>query len=438
MTLLKTTGVDPLGTRHSSPARVQSTLDSRVLAGKGKTVARKQWADGPWPLIENPFRTQNTGHPVQHIVKEVLNTHNAMLRGLNVLYLQAPFVRLPVDVADFCFLARVWASWVRDYHNHKEDVMIPKFEDALRLERGSLRLTFTFSEAEGEGKWIGSGNDKGKVNGEENGNGKGKGKEKEKEEYTAGESIPILLQNVFEYATETHADPTSYSPSTLQHLLSTLANLLIPHLHGQIPLLQQMQDLCLDSPSPSPSPSSTTTTTTPSTTNSSSSSSPPSSTPSSTSLPSSTLPPRPPKPRKTPTKSTLLTQALLSLTSTTTSSSSLSSSSSSSSLDPYTTLPLLVRLRDATYDPRTADGGVWPRLSVPALHLVADRLSQKHAGAWRFLPCDVWGRPRELGFLGDEDEDEDGDGDGDGDGDKDEGEEEEGKEALNTYLGAVG
>ncbi|KAI3328700.1 hypothetical protein F4824DRAFT_392100 [Ustulina deusta] len=43
-------------------------------------------------------------------------------------------------------------------------------------------------------------------------------------------------------------------------------------------------------------------------------------------------------------------------------------------------------------------GGDWPRLSVPAVHAIADKLSLRHEGAWRFLPCDVWGRPRELPF----------------------------------------
>jgi hypothetical protein len=42
----------------------------------------------------------------------------------------------------------------------------------------------------------------------------------------------------------------------------------------------------------------------------------------------------------------------------------------------------------------------WPRMSVLAIHAVADKLSPRFAGAWRFLPCDVWGRPRELPFMG--------------------------------------
>lgn len=59
MTLSQITmGTHPLGTGTSSPARITSTLDSRVLAGKGKIVPSRQWADEPWPLIEPPSRTR--------------------------------------------------------------------------------------------------------------------------------------------------------------------------------------------------------------------------------------------------------------------------------------------------------------------------------------------------------------------------------------------
>ncbi|KAI1468120.1 uncharacterized protein F4812DRAFT_391475 [Daldinia caldariorum] len=443
----KTTGVYPLSTRNSFSAGVTSTLDSRVQAGKGNTTVRKQWADEPWPLIKVPSRTKLTkhaGHPVQHIVREVTNTHNAMLRGLNALYIQAPYVRLPADVADFCFLGRVWACWVKDYHNHKESVMIPKFEDALGLERGSLKLTFVFSE--GEGKWMsngkGEGNKskgKGRGRGRERGNGKGKEKEGE---YTLEGNIPALVHNVLKYVAATHVEPTSYSSSTLQTLLSSLASLLVPHLHEQIPLLQQMQDICLNSLSPSGSVSPIPTPLSINSTNSTSSSSPssppssvfipisspPSSFPSQSSLPKPEPNPNPnlnpnPKPPAA-IKSALLTQAHLSTLTSFSPSPSLSplypllsfpsftpSSPSSRSpslfpLDPYTSLPMLVRLRDASYDARPGDGHPWPRLSVPALHAVADRLSAPHRGCWRFLPCDVWGRPAESAFLPGRDEEQ--------------------------------
>lgn len=116
-------------------------------------------------------------------------------------------------------------------------------------------------------------------------------------------------------------------------------------------------------------------------------------------------------------------------------------SRASASMDRFIVLPMIVRLRDATFvspvlhssasAPRLhnsasssslassagnvsggrgmmmmmeAGGGgnmtAWPRMSILAVHAVADKLSPRHEGAWRFLPCDVWGRPRELPFLG--------------------------------------
>jgi hypothetical protein len=112
-------------------------------------------------------------------------------------------------------------------------------------------------------------------------------------------------------------------------------------------------------------------------------------------------------------------------------------------MDRFVVLPMIVRLRDVTFvspsllllhhnsasSPSLASGAgnvsgggrgmmivgagagagagagggnmtAWPRMSIPAVHAVADKLSPRYEGAWRFLPCDVWGRPRELPFLG--------------------------------------
>lgn len=67
-------------------------------------------------------------------------------------------------------------------------------------------------------------------------------------------------------------------------------------------------------------------------------------------------------------------------------------------LDKYTVQPMMLQTRDTTFE----GGNTWPGLSVPAVHAVVDRLSPRHARSWRFLPCDAWGKPRELPFLGDE------------------------------------
>ncbi|KAI1207172.1 uncharacterized protein F4807DRAFT_462902 [Annulohypoxylon truncatum] len=408
----------PPPSQISSTGNVQPPVDPLAGNNKGKkkAVARKPWADEPWPLIEPLSRTQSITHPAHHIADELSHTHNAMLRGLNALYLQAPFVRDPIDVADFLFLAQAWSGWVLDYHEMKENIMIPGFEAALGLRKGSLgEREDDFSTRSREYGDINDDMDSNKPGGEET----GKGEEEDAETKSQSLDLPTHIQNLRSYAIETHPQPSSYSPSTLRTLLTTLASTLVPHLHNQTTILLQMEELSalppsnspfpslpslpsLPSPSPSPAPSQ------PSTLNSTST--PPSSTPSALSksttsttgvgvppLPSRPPPPPPPfstTPTTTPStptgkapppspRASSLTQVHLS-----------AESSFSAAMDRYTVPPMAIRLRDAAHDGAA-------RLSVPAIHAVADRLSPRHAGAWRFLPCDIWGRRRGLEFLGD-------------------------------------
>ncbi|KAI1416157.1 hypothetical protein F5Y13DRAFT_128301 [Hypoxylon sp. FL1857] len=338
------------GPSSPPPSRVSSFHHIRrhTDKGKGKAVARKLWADGPWPLIETPSRTQPITHPALHIANELSHTHNAMLRGLNALYLQAPFVSLDADVADFLFLIQIWSGWVLDHHSLKENAMMPGFEAALRLEPGSLGRAL-----------------KGLVFGDERG--RDRMEEEDGQEKRGTRDLSALLHSVHSYATETHPQPSTYSPSILQPLLASLASVLVPHLHAQIPLLMQIKDLCSPSPPPLPLPPPP----------------PPPSSSSSSSTRSSTS--SAPRPSKASDRATHLTQIFHG-----------AESSFSAKTDRYTIAPMLIRLRDVAHD------GSNSGLSVPAVHAIADRLSPRHAGAWRFLPCDVWGRRRELEFLGGE------------------------------------
>ncbi|KAI4864299.1 hypothetical protein F4820DRAFT_470636 [Hypoxylon rubiginosum] len=376
---------------HPNPPPLSSKTSSRFHARppveKGKGVG-KPWADGPWPLIETPSRTQRLTSAALHIANELAHAHNAMLRGLNAIYLQAPFVTLPGDVADLLFLTRAWSAWVLDHHALKETAMLPGFEAALGLAPGSLRRRRattppTFRSGGGE-----EGEEGGEEHGKsmENGNGNGKGKVEE------AEDLALQLQRVHAYAASTLAQPASYSGSTLRALLASLAASLVPHLHDQISLLARMQDLSSSSsPSPfsSPSPS-------PYSSSSSTSSSirppPPSSASSSSSSARSLSIATAAAADRAAARANKLTQTHLSC-----------ESALADRADRFVVPPMVTRLRDAAYDGRNG-AAAWPRLSVPALHAIADRLSPRHAGAWRFCPSDVWGRPRELGFLGGEGE----------------------------------
>ncbi|KAI5922733.1 hypothetical protein F4810DRAFT_711323 [Camillea tinctor] len=282
----------------------------------GKTI-RKPWADEPWPLIETPSKTQNITHPALHIANEMAHTHNAMLRGLNAIYLQAPHVTAADDdVADLLFLARAWSAWALDHHVLKQTAMLPGFEAVLDLEPGAL----------------------------------GGGRRDEGEEGRDGEQGPeediltTALRHVHAYACTTTS--STYDPHALRALLARLGALLEPHLRAQISVLSGMRELCFCPPPPSRS-----------------------------------------HPPPSSSQAEHRANALLRI-------HAECIALANDSLDRPVAAPLILGLRDASYE--GGRGADWPRLSVPAVHAVADRLAPRHAGAWRFLPCDVWGRARGL------------------------------------------
>ncbi|KAI1085269.1 hypothetical protein F5B20DRAFT_137495 [Whalleya microplaca] len=354
----------------SSAAGSSSKASSTPTSRSKDNIIRGPWADGPWPLIETPSRSQHITHPALHIANELAHTHNAMLRGLNAIYLQAPHVHQPTDVSDLLFLTQSWSAWVLDHHNVKETSMLPGFEAVLGLPAGSLTST--------------SSTPPGATNGNTNGNG---------HDNEAAE-IQSLLQNVHGYAASTQAQPHTYSPATLTDLLAALGTPLATLLAAQIPLLVSMRDLSHSATSPGiPA----------------------------LAISSSPLSPFPTPQHPTPSpgrgggedRANKLLQVFLGC-----------ETAASDAMDRFVVPPMVVRLRDATAGGGGGIGGgggggdEWPRLSVLAVHAVADKLSPRHAGAWRFLPCDVWGRPRELAFLGREEKGKGKDGDGDGDGDR--------------------
>lgn len=68
--------------------------------------------------------------------------HNSMLRGLNSIYLQAPYVHEPRDVADLLFFVKALAGWVSHHHVLEEEKMFPGFEKVIGIP-GFLEETST-------------------------------------------------------------------------------------------------------------------------------------------------------------------------------------------------------------------------------------------------------------------------------------------------------
>ncbi|KAI0441350.1 hypothetical protein F4803DRAFT_428227 [Xylaria telfairii] len=442
---------------------------SSSISGRNEPAVMKPWADQPWPLIETPSRSQPITHPALHIANEIAHIHNAMLRGLNAIYLQAPYVQQAQDIADLSFLTQSWSTWLLDHHSLKESTMLSGFEAVLGVPAGTLTLPCNRSPSAASFR---SDRD---MTAMEVRNGEGD-----------EELISFLLHRVYACASTTHKDPAAYDATTLRNLLVTLANTLVPHLTDQVGLLVSMREMCfgssatssrnIDIPAPHPMPMVTITRTGPSNRLPSSpgspSVSPPISPSSSTFSASASIASASSSSHSPPTvslslfppsstmrvqhrgkngnkhnspsnqagedmsvidteakdrlarararleaddRATRLTQVYLA-----------ADARASAKMDHFVVLPMIVRLREVTTAPalsRTAsfsqmsmDGagmGIgmggggggngaseWPRMSIPAVHAIADKLSPRHEGAWRFLPCDVWGRPRELPFLG--------------------------------------
>ncbi|KAI3327878.1 hypothetical protein HD806DRAFT_338545 [Xylariaceae sp. AK1471] len=97
-----------------------------------------QWVDGPFSLIQTPSATKDVNdHFAHYIANEMAFAHNAMLRGLNAIYLQAPHVPT-THASDFLFFVASWSSWILHHHDLEETQMFPGFEAIPGIKPGQL------------------------------------------------------------------------------------------------------------------------------------------------------------------------------------------------------------------------------------------------------------------------------------------------------------
>lgn len=225
-----------------------------------------------------------------------MNLYNAMLRGINSLSLQAPFVTALADIVDFLFLAQSWAGWVRQHCDHLRTRVYPRFEEILG-KPGALAAQLEETEF----------------------------------------FLPAL-EDFASYAAQARDRPETYNATELLRIVEDLAPRLHHYFGAQIAAMMGMTTLC-----------------------------------------------GPPGSAKAEARAAALLQSYQQL-----------ERELQGSADHFVVPPMMIRLRDCTFE----GGNDWPKLSVLAVHQIADRLSPAHAGAWRFLPCTVWGKPRPLPFFG--------------------------------------
>lgn len=59
--------------------------------------------------------------------------HNCLIRALNCIYLQAPNVKSPVDIADLLTFMQAWSLFLHMHHETEEAVCFPEIEKSIGI-----------------------------------------------------------------------------------------------------------------------------------------------------------------------------------------------------------------------------------------------------------------------------------------------------------------
>lgn len=59
--------------------------------------------------------------------------HNHLIRILNTIYLQAPFVSLPQDITDFTTYMHAWLKLIHEHHGNEEELFFPWIEEYVGI-----------------------------------------------------------------------------------------------------------------------------------------------------------------------------------------------------------------------------------------------------------------------------------------------------------------
>ncbi|KAF2178209.1 hypothetical protein K469DRAFT_718307 [Zopfia rhizophila CBS 207.26] len=97
----------------------------------------KPWADGPLKLVKTPMFETKKEDTWTKGASHMALLHNAVLRGYNSIYLQAPHVK-PEDYADFIGYCLTWHKFVKSHHDDEEENLFPKVVEVIGKEDKEL------------------------------------------------------------------------------------------------------------------------------------------------------------------------------------------------------------------------------------------------------------------------------------------------------------
>ncbi|OAA81282.1 Protein kinase-like domain protein [Akanthomyces lecanii RCEF 1005] len=89
-----------------------------------------QWADAPIPLVATPQHLTGKTDLFTAGATHMALVHNAMIRGFNSIYQQAPYIDDELS-SDFVQYSLTWASFVTSHHHDEEDNLFDKVSDLL-------------------------------------------------------------------------------------------------------------------------------------------------------------------------------------------------------------------------------------------------------------------------------------------------------------------
>jgi len=86
------------------------------------------WADQPFPLVHTSKVTGATGSKDGIFISDGMASIHNLIRGLNSMYLQAPYVTKEQDIQDLLQYAIFWEILVHEHHQIEETTFFPEIE----------------------------------------------------------------------------------------------------------------------------------------------------------------------------------------------------------------------------------------------------------------------------------------------------------------------
>ncbi|KAH7312948.1 hypothetical protein BKA65DRAFT_149307 [Rhexocercosporidium sp. MPI-PUGE-AT-0058] len=253
-------------------------------------MAKKQWVDGPIPLMSPPKQTPEYSPETIKVATEMTLAHNVFLRNLNAMYLQCTHIHTPTDIADFLTFSKAFYLALHHHHWGEEKFFFPAVEKYT--EKPGLMST--------------------NVN--------------------QHQAFDVGLEAFHGYVEKVRMGEEEYDGVRFRELLNGFGGVLETHLREEIGTLLELEQFGGG---------------------------------------------------KLKGAWDELERAVM-----------------NDIGDKNLILPIALGANDTTFE-----GGVhawWPPFPFFVPYLVKFWYMRKHSGAWRFSPCDVFGRPRELEFLGNE------------------------------------